>query len=123
MLRVAVIGGGPSGSCAAEILAKDGIKIEIIDLRTVRPIDIETIITSVQKTNRVLIVQEDNASVSVGSEVSALISEHSFESLDAPIMRCTGPEIPAMPFAPTLESVYMPTSEKIETKLRELLSY
>ena len=108
---------------AAEILAKDGIKIEIIDLRTVRPIDIETIITSVQKTNRVLIVQEDNAAVSVGSEVSALISEHSFESLDAPIMRCTGPEIPAMPFAPTLESVYMPTSEKIETKLRELLSY
>ncbi|MBL75519.1 MAG: alpha-ketoacid dehydrogenase subunit beta [Chloroflexi bacterium] len=108
---------------AAENLGKEGISIEVIDLRTLRPIDTQTIIRSVQKTNKVLIVQEDNAAVSVGSEISALVAENAFESLDAPIMRCSGPEIPAMPFAPTLEAAYMPTSEKIEMKIRELLNY
>ena len=108
---------------AAEELEGEGASVEVVDLRTVRPIDVETILASVRKTNRALVVHEDNAAVSVGSEVSALIAENAFDSLDAPVMRCTGPEVPAMPFAPTLEAVYMPTADKIAAKLRELLAY
>lgn len=108
---------------AADELSAEGVDVEVVDLRTVRPIDSATVLDSVQRTNRVLVVHEDNGAVAVGSEISALIAEHAFESLDAPILRCTGPEIPAMPFAPTLEAAYMPTSDKIVAKLRELLAY
>ena len=96
---------------------------EVVDLRTLRPLDAEAILASVRKTGRALVVQEDNAAVSVGSEVSALIAEHAFEHLDAPVMRLAGPEIPAMPFAPTLEAAYMPTSDKIAAKIREMAAY
>ncbi len=108
---------------AAAELEGEGASIEVVDLRTVRPLDVEAIVASVRKTNRALVVHEDNAAASVGSEVSALIAESAFDSLDAPVMRCTGPEVPAMPFAPTLEAVYMPTADKIAAKLRELLAY
>lgn len=108
---------------AAEEAANEGADVEVVDLRTVRPIDADTVLASVRKTSRALVVHEDNAAVGVGSEVSALIAEHAFDSLDAPVMRCTGPEIPAMPFAPTLEAAYMPTADKIAAKLRELLAY
>ncbi len=114
---------------AAEELAADRTdrtdraNVEVLDLRSLRPIDAETILASVRKTNRALVVHEDNAAVSVGSEVSALIAENAFDSLDAPVMRCAGPEIPAMPFAPTLEARYMTTPDKIAAKLRELLAY
>ena len=108
---------------AADELAAEGAAVEVVDLRTVRPLDVETIVASVCKTSRALVVQEDNAAVSVGGEVAALIAEHAFDSLDAPVMRCAGPEIPAMPFAPTLEAAYMPTADKIAARLRELLAY
>ena len=108
---------------AAEELANEGVNVEVVDLRTVRPLDAEMIVESVRKTNRALVVHEDNAAVSVGAEVSAIIAENAFDSLDAPVMRCAGPELPAMPFAPTLEAVYMPTADKIAAKLRELLAY
>ncbi len=108
---------------AAEELANEGANVEVVDLRSVRPIDVETVVASVCKTSRALVVHEDNAAVSVGAEVAALIAEHAFDSLDAPVMRCAGPELPAMPFAPTLEAVFMPTADKIAAKLRELLAY
>ena len=108
---------------AAAELENEGVSVEVVDLRTLRPLDKETVLESVRKTSKVLVVHEDNAAVSVGSEVSALIAEHAFEYLDAPVMRCAGPEIPAMPFAPTLEAAYMPTAEKIAAKLRELVAY
>ena len=108
---------------AAVDLHGDGVSVEVVDLRTLRPLDVETILASVRKTSRALVVHEDNAAVSVGSEVSALIAEHAFEDLDAPVMRLAGPEIPAMPFAPTLEAEYMPTAEKIAAKIRELAAY
>lgn len=108
---------------ADQLSQDDGVGVEVVDLRTVRPLDVETILASVRKTNRVLIVHEDNITGGIGGEVSALIAEHAFESLDAPVMRCAGPDIPAMPFAPTLEAAYMPTADKIMTKLRELLGY
>lgn len=108
---------------AAAELESEGVSAEVVDLRTLRPLDAEAILASVRKTGRALVVQEDNAAVSVGSEVSALIAEHAFEHLDAPVMRLAGPEIPAMPFAPTLEAAYMPTSDKIAAKIREMAAY
>ena len=108
---------------AAEVLAGEGFDVEVVDLRTVRPIDRETVLESVARTSRVLIVHEDNRTGGVGAEVSAMIAEEGFGSLDAPIMRCAGIEVPAMPFAPTLEAAFMPTAEKIAAKLRELLAY
>ncbi len=108
---------------AAEVLAGEGVEVEVVDLRTVSPIDRETVLESVRKTSRALVVHEDNLSLGVGAEVSAIIAEHAFDSLDAPVMRVAGPDIPAMPFAPTLEAAYMPTADKIEAALRRLLEY
>ena len=97
--------------------------MEVVDLRSVRPLDTETVLQSVRKTNRVLIVHEDNRTGGVGAEVSALIVEGAFGHLDAPVMRCAGLDIPAMPFAPTLESAFMPTADKVAASLRDLLAY
>ena len=108
---------------AAAALAEEGTEVEVVDLRTVRPLDMETVLASVRKTSRALVVHEDNRTGGIGAEVSALISEDAFGDLDAPVMRCTGPDIPAMPFAPTLEAAYMPTADKISDALRVLLAY
>ena len=108
---------------AAETLAGEGASVEVVDLRSVRPLDAETVLQSVRKTNRALIVHEDNRTGGVGAEVSALIVEGAFGHLDAPVMRCAGLDIPAMPFAPTLESAFMPTADKVAAALRDLLAY
>jgi len=108
---------------AAETLAGEGASVEVVDLRTLRPLDMETVLASVKKTSRALIVHEDNLSFGVGAEVSARIMEGAFADLDAPVMRCTGPDVPAMPFAPTLEAAFMPTADKIATSARTLLEY
>ncbi len=108
---------------AADTLAGEGAEVEVVDLRTVRPIDTATVLASVRKTSRALVVHEDNRTGGIGAEVSALITEGAFADLDAPVMRCAGLDIPAMPFAPTLEAAYMPTADKIAAALRELLAY
>lgn len=108
---------------AAESVAKDGIDVEVLDLRTVRPLDKKTILESVGKTTRVLIVHEDNKTGGVGAEVSAIIAEEGFDSLDAPIARVTGPDVPAMPFSPPLEEFFMPNPQKIATALRKVAAY
>ncbi len=108
---------------AAEELAGEGAEVEVVDLRTLRPLDAETVLTSVRKTSRALVVHEDTRTGGIGGEVSARITEGAFGDLDAPVMRCTGPDVPAMPFAPTLEAAFMPTAEKIAGALRELLAY
>ena len=108
---------------AADTLAEEGAEVEVVDLRTLRPIDTETVLGSVRATGRALVVYEDNLTGGLGAEVSAIIAEHAFDSLDAPVMRCAGPDIPAMPFAPTLEAAYMPTAGKIADALRTLLAY
>lgn len=108
---------------AAESLASEGVEVEVLDLRTVRPLDEQAILDSVRKTSKVLVVYEDNKALGVGAEVSALISECAFEYLDGPITRVAGPEVPAMPFAPTLEDVYMPNAEKIGAAMRQLAMY
>jgi 2-oxoisovalerate dehydrogenase E1 component beta subunit len=108
---------------AADALGADGFSCEVVDLRSLRPLDRGAIVESARKCGKVLIVQEANLAVSVASEVSAIIAEECFEHLDAPVMRIGGPEIPAMPYAPPLEHFYLVTPEKVERKLRELAAY
>jgi 2-oxoisovalerate dehydrogenase E1 component beta subunit len=108
---------------AARQVAREGISVEIVDLRSIRPLDNETILSSAKKTGKVLIVHEDTKALGVGAEVSAIISEQAFEHLDSPIKRVTGPEVPAMPFSPSLEDVFMPDSDRIVTAIQELAVY
>ncbi len=108
---------------AAETVEMDDIDVEVLDLRTVRPLDIDAILETTKKTGKVLIVHEDNKALGVGAEVSAIISENAFEYLDGPVSRLAGPEIPAMPFAPPLEDMYMIDSEKIANSVRQLAEY
>ncbi|MGH2349669.1 MAG: alpha-ketoacid dehydrogenase subunit beta [bacterium] len=108
---------------AAEAASKEGIDAEVVDLRTLAPLDKETILRSVAKTNRALIVYEDNRFLGYGAEVAALIAEEAFESLDAPVMRLGGPDVPGIPFAKTLEEWFYINQEKILGAIRRLAAY
>ena len=108
---------------AAEDLAAQGVDVEVVDLRTLSPLDTETILDSVKKTGKLAIVHEDNITGGVGAEVAAVAVEQAFEYLDAPVMRICGPDVPTMPFAQTLEDAYMPSPEKIADGLRKLAAY
>jgi 2-oxoisovalerate dehydrogenase E1 component beta subunit len=108
---------------AAEKLAKDGISAHILDLRTVYPLDKEAIIEAASKTGKVLLITEDNKEGSIISEVSAIIAENCLFDLDAPIMRLAGPDVPAMPYAPTMEKFFMVNPDKVEKAMRELAEY
>ena len=108
---------------AAETVEMDDIDVEVLDLRTVRHLEIDSILETTKKTGKVLIVHEDKKALGVGAEVSAIISENAFEYLDGPVSRLAGPEIPAMPFAPPLEEMYMIDSEKIANSVRQLAEY
>lgn len=108
---------------AAEKLADDDISVHVLDLRTVYPLDQEAIIEAAVKTGKVLLVTEDNKEGSIMSEVAAIIAEHCLFDLDAPIMRLAGPEVPAMPYAPTMEKFFMMNSDKIERAMRELAAF
>lgn len=108
---------------AAERLSKDGHDVEILDLRTVYPLDKESIIASAKKTGKVLLVTEDNLEGSIMSEVSAIIGENCLYDLDAPIMRLAGPDVPAMPYSPPMEDFFMVNPEKIEEKMLELIEH
>jgi 2-oxoisovalerate dehydrogenase E1 component beta subunit len=108
---------------AAEKLAKDGISAHILDLRTVYPLDKEAIIEAASKTGKVLLVTEDTKEGSIISEVAAIIAENCLFELDAPIMRLAGPDVPAMPYSPTMEKFFMVNPEKVEKAMRELAEY
>ena len=108
---------------AAGRLAKDGFECEVLDLRSLRPLDREAIVATARRCGKVMVAQEPNLAVSISSEVSAIVAEECFEYLDAPVMRIGGPEIPAMPFAPALESFYLVTADKLEAALRTLAAY
>jgi 2-oxoisovalerate dehydrogenase E1 component beta subunit len=108
---------------AADALAKDGVSAEVIDLRTLAPLDKETILTSVRKTGKVLIVYEDNYTGGLGGEVAAIIAENAFEYLDGPITRVAGPDIPAMPFSHPMQDFFLPNAEKIAAAARLLAAY
>jgi 2-oxoisovalerate dehydrogenase E1 component beta subunit len=108
---------------AAEELAHDGVEAEVLDLRTLRPLDIEAILKSVRKTSKVLIVHEDNLTGGLGGEIAALIGQHAFESLDGPITRVCAPDVPAMPYSKPLEEAFLPSPGKIADAMRKLAAY
>jgi pyruvate/2-oxoglutarate/acetoin dehydrogenase E1 component len=104
---------------AAEELDED---IEVLDLRTLCPLDAGAILASAGRTGKVLVAHEATQSAGVGSEVAALISEHAFEDLDAPVRRLTAPDVP-IPFSPTLEQAVLPQLDDMKEACRELLAY
>jgi pyruvate/2-oxoglutarate/acetoin dehydrogenase E1 component len=107
---------------AATALAKEGIAAEVIDLRTLLPLDSETIIRSVKKTNRLLVVHEDTRTGGIAGEIAALVCENAFDHLDAPISRVTGLDTP-VPYSPPLEAEFLPSVEKVSVAARELAKY
>ncbi|MBI3989750.1 MAG: alpha-ketoacid dehydrogenase subunit beta [candidate division NC10 bacterium] len=108
---------------AAEKVAKEGIDVEVVDLRTILPLDKKTILASVRKTGKVLIVHEDNKTGGFGGELAGLITEEAFEDLDGPIMRLAVPDVPMMPFNAVLEDFLMLNPEKIVAAIRQLAAY
>ena len=108
---------------AAKTLDADGVSVEIVDLRTVYPLDREAIIASARKTGKCLVLYEDNFSVSVGSEIAALIADEAWRWLDAPVKRLGGLDVPSMPYAPAMEDFFMPNPEKITKALRDLAAF
>lgn len=97
---------------AADTLAKEGIEAEVVDLRTLRPLDVETLVQSVMKTNRIVSIEESWPFAGMGSEIAALIMEHAFDYLDAPVTRVTGADVP-MPYAANLEHLALPQVDAI----------
>ncbi len=108
---------------ADQLAAEEGIEAEVIDLRTLKPVDWDTIYASVEKTGKVLVVHEDNLTGGWGAEIAARIAEDMFEWLDAPVMRLAGPDVPAVPYAPPLERWFLPLADKIKAKMKELAEY
>ena len=106
---------------AAQQLAQEGVSVEVIDLRTLAPLDIETLVRSVTKTRRVVIAHEAVECGGVGAEVAARLGAAAFDELDAPIMRVGCPFAP-IPFAPELEQALLPGREQIVRAVRELTS-
>jgi pyruvate dehydrogenase E1 component beta subunit len=106
---------------AAQNIAAEGIDCEVIDLRTLRPLDIETVAASVRRTHRAVVVQEGWPLFSVASEIAAGISERCFEYLDAPVERVTGADVP-MPYARSLESLAQPDEAKIADAVRRAVA-
>ncbi len=97
---------------AAETLAGDGIEAEVIDLRTLRPLDTETIVASVKKTNRIVSVDEGWPFAGIGAEIAATMMEQAFDWLDAPVVRVSGEDVP-MPYAANLEALTLPDTARV----------
>ncbi len=109
---------------AAERMKQEhGVEVEVVDLRILSPLDKDTILGSVAKTNRAVIVHEDHRTLGIGAEISAILAEEAFDCLDAPIVRVTAPDVPAIPFSAPLEKFYMPSVEKIMTALERTAQY
>jgi 2-oxoisovalerate dehydrogenase E1 component beta subunit len=108
---------------AAKQLASDGLSVEVIDLRSIRPMDKTTILASVRKTRKLLIIQEDNKFGGIGAEISAMVVEEAFFDLDAPIRRLAGPDVPAMGYAQTLEEEFMIPTSRMADVMREMVAF
>jgi 2-oxoisovalerate dehydrogenase E1 component len=109
-------------NAARELQEQDGVEVEVVDLRTIVPLDTETILRSVQKTNRALVVYEDHEFIGFGAEICAQIADDAFEYLDAPIRRVAGAFTP-IPFAHALERAVLPSDENIREAARDLLAF
>ena len=108
---------------AADLLAGEGISAEVVDVRTLRPLDGETLLASVAKTGKAVIAYEDNRFGGYGAEIAALLVEEAFESLDGPIVRVTGPDVPGVPYNHVLEDWYMPNPDRIADAVKRLAAY
>jgi pyruvate dehydrogenase E1 component beta subunit len=105
---------------AAAMLAEEGLEAEVIDLRTLRPLDIDTVITSVRKTNRAVVVEDDWRTGGFAGEISSLIQERAFDYLDAPVARVCGADVP-MPYNKRLETAALPSEEQIVAAVRGMM--
>ena len=104
---------------AADILATEGIHVEVIDLRTIRPLDHETVVRSVRKTNRLVTLEEGWPFAGIGSELAALVMEHAFDDLDAPVIRVCGEDVP-MPYADNLAQLTLPNVTKVVAAVKQV---
>jgi len=102
---------------------EDGIEVEVIDLRTLRPLDRETVLASVRKTGKALVAYEDNVFGGYGAEVAAIIAEEAFDYLDGPVLRLAAPDVPLTPFSPLLEDAVLPGEENVLEAVRRLAAY
>ena len=107
---------------AAEVLATKGVSAEVVDLRTIQPLDTQTVLESVAKTSRALVLYESHRFLGVGAEVASVIAEEAFEHLDAPVMRLAPPNVP-VPFSPTLEDAYLPQVSDIVDAVNKLSAW
>ena len=107
---------------AAEVLATKGVSAEVVDLRTIQPLDTQTVLESVAKTSRALVLYESHRFLGVGAEVASVIAEEAFEHLDAPVMRLAPPNVP-VPFSPTLEDAYLPQVSDIFDAVNKLSAW
>ena len=108
---------------AAKRLAAEGLSVEVIDLRSIRPMDRTTILASVRKTRKLLILHEDNKFGGIGAEIAAMVAEEAFFDLDAPIRRLCGPDVPAMGYALPLEEEFMISTDQMADAMRELVRF
>jgi 2-oxoisovalerate dehydrogenase E1 component beta subunit len=108
---------------AAVITAREGIDAEVIDLRTLLPLDKAAVLESVRRTGKALIVHEDNLTMGFGAEVAAIIADEAFEHLDAPVRRLAAPDVPGVPFAHTMQEFFMPNPNTIADAIRDLAAY
>ena len=108
---------------AEKVAREDGIDAEVIDLRTLLPVDKTAILDSVKKTGKALVVHEDNFTLGYGAEVAAIIADETFEYLDGPVKRLAGPDIPAIPFSHPMQEFFMPNPDKIAAAIRDLAGY
>lgn len=108
---------------AEKVAREDGIDTEVIDLRTLLPVDKTAILRSIQKTGKALIVHEDNFTMGYGAEIAALIVDEGFEYLDGPVKRLTGPDVPAMPYSHPMQEFFIPNPDKIAAAIRDLAGY
>lgn len=108
---------------AAKRLERDGMSVEVIDLRSIRPMDRRTILESVRKTHKLLIVHEDNKFGGIGAEISAMVAEEALFELDAPIRRLAAPDVPAMGYALPLEEEYMSSPDEIAVAMRDMVKF
>jgi 2-oxoisovalerate dehydrogenase E1 component beta subunit len=108
---------------AQKLEEEDGFSAEIVDVRTIAPLDKDTILDSVRKTSKAMVVYEDNRTYGAGAEIAATIAEELMFDLDGPIVRIGGPDIPAMPFSTPLEHFFLPDADRIHEKMRELAKF
>jgi 2-oxoisovalerate dehydrogenase E1 component beta subunit len=108
---------------AADLVAGEGIEAEVVDLRTLYPVDRAAILESVRKTGKALVVYEDNLTMGYGAEVAATIAGEAFTSLDAPVRRLAAPDVPAVPFSHPLQDWFMPNPDKIAQAIRDLAAF